>query len=477
MKKILDIFRLKQEERIPTMVATLLMAALIALPIYAYSDALTPISDNFRKIVIAHFRISGFDPLSYLVLTDWGTFYNVYRHPLLAFFMYPPYLLNQALTWLTGHNCAIYVMGALQLLCSCYSFVFMYRILREIIGLKRIETIVMSYYLFSLAYVMVTFISPDHFAMSMPVLMMTLYISGICIKKRRALTIWQTVLLFALTAGISLNNGLKTFMAALFCNGKRFFRLKYLLLAVIAPSLLIWLFARFEYRKFVWPAEMARKEAKMKKDKAWRDKVYTQYRDTTKLTDTAQIRANVNQYINQKISAKYKRDHQKAWMVNKGKPIAKGEFMSWTDKTTSRWETIVENLFGESIQLHSKHLLEDTLVQRPLIVKYGAWYFYCIELIVVLLFVCGIIAGARSRFLWLVMSFFGFDMLLHMGLGFGINEVYIMSAHWIYAIPIATSCLLKRSQGVARHALLVILTLLTIYLWSYNATLVVQYFT
>lgn len=153
MKKILDIFRLKQEERIPTLVATLLMAALIALPIYAYSDALTPVSDNFRKIVIAHFRISGFDPLSYLVLTDWGTFYNVYRHPLLAFFMYPPYLLNQALTWLTGHNCAIYVMGALQLLCSCYSFVFMYRILREIIGLKRIETIVMSYYLLSLIHI------------------------------------------------------------------------------------------------------------------------------------------------------------------------------------------------------------------------------------------------------------------------------------------------------------------------------------
>ena len=79
MKKTLDIFRLKQEERIPTLVATLLMAALIALPIYAYNDALTPISDDFRKMVIAHFRISGFDPLSYLVLTDWGTFYNVYR--------------------------------------------------------------------------------------------------------------------------------------------------------------------------------------------------------------------------------------------------------------------------------------------------------------------------------------------------------------------------------------------------------------
>mgnify|MGYP004420215547 CR=1 FL=1 len=68
----------------------------------------------------------------------------------------------------------------------------------------------------------------------------------------------QTVVLFVLTAGVSLNNGLKTFLAALFTNGRKFFRPKYLLLGIILPAALMWAVARVEYRTFVWPKEMAR---------------------------------------------------------------------------------------------------------------------------------------------------------------------------------------------------------------------------
>ncbi len=44
------------------------------------------------------------------------------------------------------------------------------------------------------------------------------------------------------------------------------------------------------------------------------------------------------------------------------------------------------------------------------------------------------------------MSYFGLDMMLHIGLGFGLNEVYIMAGHWIYAIPIAIGFLLKQKR-------------------------------
>lgn len=54
------------------------------------------------------------------------------------------------------------------------------------------------------------------------------------------LSIWQTVLLFFVTAGVTLSNGVKIFIYALFTNGKKFFRIKYLLLAVLLPSALIW---------------------------------------------------------------------------------------------------------------------------------------------------------------------------------------------------------------------------------------------
>lgn len=59
--------------------------------------------------------------------------------------------------------------------------------------------------------------------------------------------------------------------SALFVNGKRFFRPKHLLLAVILPAGLLWGFCYWEYRTYVWPNEMARKEAKAKKEAAKRN--------------------------------------------------------------------------------------------------------------------------------------------------------------------------------------------------------------
>ena len=93
-----------------------------------------------------------------------------------------------------------------------------------------------------------------------------------------------------------------------------------------------------------------------------------------------------------------------------------------------------------------------------------------------LLFAAGIWYGRRSRFLWMALSGFAFDMLLHMGLGFGINEVYIMSAHWIYIIPIAVAFLLKATEKRRKAlALKGLIAALAVYLWIWNVALIVQY--
>ena len=73
---------------------------------------------------------------SYLTGT---TEYNVYRHPLLAFFMYIPNQINQGLMMLTGINCVQFVVGAILVFCAFYSFIFLYRIFREVIGTERFD--------------------------------------------------------------------------------------------------------------------------------------------------------------------------------------------------------------------------------------------------------------------------------------------------------------------------------------------------
>ncbi len=491
MKKIFDIFKIKKEERWLALGIFLALAILNGVVIARYAGTFTLVTDDYYKNFIRHFCVSGFDPLTYWVLSDWNAAYNVYRHPLLAFYMYIPYLINMGLMKLTGYNCALFIAVIIQMFCGFYATLFLQRIFREVLELDKVASSILTLLFFSFGYVMVTCIVPDHFVISMLLLILALYVSGRRIKHNHPLKIWQTVVYFVLTAGTSLNNGLKIFFSALFVNRKRFFRPKYLLLAVILPAALLWGFCRWEYRTFVWPVEMARKEMKAKKaaEKKARQERMAQLKQIKDSLTKDSIQRGLKIITPEEIAQKAKNDSiQKAKQLarnearkkrgpKQGAPIMKGEFMNWTDATSSRTLSIVENLMGESIQLHQDYVLQDELRHRPMFVNYRYAFNYIVEALIIILFLAGIWAGRKSRYLWLVMSYFGLDMLLHIGLGFGLNEVYIMSGHWIYALPIAIGFLLKETRH-QRYSLCLKSLLLTIglFLLIYNGILIIGYF-
>lgn len=491
MKKIFDIFKIKKEERWLALGIFLALAILNGVVIARYAGTFTLVTDDYYKNFIRHFCVSGFDPLTYWVLSDWNAAYNVYRHPLLAFYMYIPYLINMGLMKLTGYNCALFIAVIIQMFCGFYATLFLQRIFREVLELDKAASSILTLLFFSFGYVMVTCIVPDHFVISMLLLILALYVSGRRIKHNHPLKIWQTVVYFVLTAGTSLNNGLKIFFSALFVNRKRFFRPKYLLLAVILPAALLWGFCRWEYRTSVWPVEMARKEMKAKKaaEKKARQERMAQLKQIKDSLTKDSIQRGLKIITPEEIAQKAKNDSiQKAKQLarnearkkrgpKQGAPIMKGEFMNWTDATSSRTLSIVENLMGESIQLHQDYVLQDELRHRPMFVNYRYAFNYIVEALIIILFLAGIWAGRKSRYLWLVMSYFGLDMLLHIGLGFGLNEVYIMTGHWIYALPIAIGFLLKETRH-QRYSLCLKSLLLTIglFLLIYNGILIIGYF-
>ena len=491
MKKIFDIFKIKKEERWLALGIFLALAILNGVVIARYAGTFTLVTDDYYKNFIRHFCVSGFDPLTYWVLSDWNAAYNVYRHPLLAFYMYIPYLINMGLMKLTGYNCALFIAVVIQMFCGFYATLFLQRIFREVLELDKAASSILTLLFFSFGYVMVTCIVPDHFVISMLLLILALYVSGRRIKHNHPLKIWQTVVYFVLTAGTSLNNGLKIFFSALFVNRKRFFRPKYLLLAVILPAALLWGFCRWEYRTFVWPVEMARKEMKAKKtaEKKARQERMAQLKQIKDSLTKDSIQRGLKIITPEEIAQKAKNDSiQKAKQLarnearkkrgpKQGAPIMKGEFMNWTDATSSRTLSIVENLMGESIQLHQDYVLQDELRHRPMFVNYRYAFNYIVEALIIILFLAGIWAGRKSRYLWLVMSYFGLDMLLHIGLGFGLNEVYIMTGHWIYALPITIGFLLKETRQ-QRYSLCLKSLLLTIglFLLIYNGILIIGYF-
>ncbi len=462
MKRIFkEIFAIREEERWHALVALLLIVVFNGLFIARLSPLFMQEGfGTYWKVFMREFHLSGYDPLTYLGVTVWDTVYNVYRHPLLAFFIWPLYLINSGLSALTGVNCVQYVVALPVVLASLYSYLFTFRILREFFHLPVFDATLLSVYYFSMAYILLSVIVPDHFTISMFLLLLTLYVSGRCMKAGRRLAWWQTALLFFVTAGVTLSNGIKTLLSALLVNGRGFFRWRHLVLGVLLPVSLIWGFSRWEYRTFVWPKEQARAVKKQQEAEQ-------RQRFMAALSDGERQKMEQKQQQRNRALARQ--------AAKTGKPMKKVGFLSWTDTTTPRVETLYENLFGEAIQFHQQYFLGDTLVFRPVFVRYDWAVSYGVEAVVVLLFLVGLWMGRRNRVLWLALSWFAFDMGIHLVLGFGINEIFIMAPHWLFVVPFATAALLGRLQGRRRTVLRVLLAMLSVYLLTYNGVQLVDF--
>ena len=449
------------------MVALAVIVALNVLFIYRLHELfLQPGFGPYWKVFEHELHLSGYDPYTYMTVTDWDVVYETHRHPLLAFLIWPLWLLNQGLTWLTGVNCVQYVVALPVIACSLYSYIFLYRIFREIIGLRRDDAKLMTMFCFSMAYILLSVIVPDHFTVSMFLILLTLYISGKCIQKGREFRWWQSAVLFCITAGVTLSNGVKVVLASFFVNLKPHFSpltshfsllIKYLLLAVILPAALLWGTALWQHHTFVLPKEKAQAEQKIRKAEQEKARVAQMSPDERARFEAKKARREV---VLQRQAAKT------------GQPMEDKGFLKWTDISTSRWQTVYENLFGEAVQFHRLHFLEDTLVGRPVFVPYLSLFSYVVEALVVLLSLLGIWYGRQNRFLWLCLSCLAMDLGIHLVLGFGINEVFIMAPHFLFILPIATAFLLHHVKG---HSVRLTIVALTAYLLTYNGLLLTKF--
>ena len=447
--------RLRREEWILGLGVLLLLVILNGLLITKYDALFSVISDDYGKLLSYNYHVSGFDATTYSVLTEWGMKYDVLRHPLLPYLMWLPYGLNQILISLLGINGALYIAAVIILFFGFCTTIILYRILQELIGLGRWDATLLTVFFFSLAYVLVTNIATDHFGISLFLILWSLYLIGKASKEGRVLQTWKSALLVFLTAGVTLTNGAKVLAAELIARGKGFFHWKYFMIAIgcwlLAVGLGLW-----EERVYVYPKEQAEK------------KYFQEHKA--------------------EMIKKAREDHERykhaPWVIHKGKPFGKGSILKWTDKTTSRWETLKENVFGESLQLHEDYVLDDILnSERPVLLSYHHPWNYVVEVLLVLLLLASICCGFRERLLWMCLLGILPDALMHIGLGFAINEIYIMSAHWIYIFPIAFAYLLKANcqkptanrQRLIANSLRTLIALLTVYLLIHNIALIVEW--
>lgn len=484
MSSGVSLLKIRKGERWLAILLVIWIILLQWLIISRYFDIFSVYKNSAFGPFPRNFNVSGFDALIYSITTNWGGFYTIImRHPLLIFLLYPLHLVNWLLLEITGMNCVQFVIGSVLTFCGVYSGIFIRRIIRYVIRLSSFDSALITFLTFSFAYIPLSFIVPDHFGFTMLLLTYTLLITGLRMKGvggKRSISTIESAVLITLTAGVTMTNGVKTIISSFFVNGKSFFRWKHLLFGAILPMVLLWQITGWEYRYIVRPGEIERAEAKAKirerKKKAETEKKVAQERQQDSIAKTLSMttksekgQTTTEKRPNDKVKEPLPQ-HKRAPLTKSGKPINNGTFLKWSDISTSRWETLKDNLFGESIQLHDSHLLEDVNRKRPVFVKYNYLINDIVEVAVILLFIYGIWRGRRQRFLWLMLFWASFDMVLHLGFGFGINEVYIMSAHWLFIISITIGYTLKErgTKCPILYSLRTIIVLITLFLTIYN---------
>lgn len=441
----MTIFKIKKEERIPSLIALLVFVLLNGLFFYKYSNLFLQAHHvSYWQLFAKTYHVSGFDAWSYIFMSNGKLYFEIPRHPLFAVILYPFYLINKELIAAGDTNYAMIFMAILLIVSAYYSFIFIYRVFREIIEVGKKDSLLLSAMLYSFGMVMVSMLVPDHFCWSLFLLTMTLYLAGKAMKEKKQLSAWTIGILSFLTGGVTLSNIAKTYLAAWFVNGKKVFAWKNMV-AMILPAILL-----------VGTAYL----------------IYTEIREPQFHTDKKiEIKAHAKDTLQA-----HKDSIHHAWVLaHTGEPMKKEGFWKWTDMSTSRSDALIHNMMGESIQLHDSYLLDDMCVNRPTVVKYNYVFNYIIEGIVALLFILGIIVAVRHQFFLMALSWLALDICIHFVMGFGLNEMYIMACHWIFIIPISIAYLLKSLTPSRQTIVRGITLLLTLYLWVWNGYLVFSY--
>ena len=438
---IFNIFKVKKEERWLAFAMLAVFVTFNAMVIASHYHVYTmEAHGGFWSVFTKNFRMSGYDCWSWITVSGGRIHFVTSRHPLYLTFLYPLYLLNDWLIQNVGYNFAVYFMAVIIVFSAFYAVLFMYRVFREVLELRRKDARLLTLLLFSFGHVLIPTMVPDHFVISLMLLSLTLYITGKKMKKGQLLTAWQSLVLTFFTAGMATSNGVKTLLAGLFTNGKKVFTCKFISIGVVLPLLLLLGIQQSQYYLLEVPQQAV-----------------------VRHIESETLKKNPQKVL------EHKKQRDEWQRTHLGQPVGDGVITKLMDVSTPRVPTIVENFFGESIQLHQRSLLKDVSWERPIFVEYNWSVNYIIEAFIVLLFIVGIVFSYKQRFFKILLAWFACDLTLHLILGFAVTEVYIMTSGWAFIIPISYGYLLKRLSMKWLKLMRVALITLTIYLWIYNA--------
>lgn len=445
------------EETVVALIGAALFITLNAVHIMHAPEKWTSMKVGAWSAFAKDYTVSGFDFFTYVVVTAWRPMYDVLRHPLLMYIMWPFYQLNDWMEDEWSVNCAIYIVAVLWIAMSTATWLLLYKLLKEMTS--RLNALLLCFFYYGLAYVMmVTFIA-DHMVISQMLLLIAIYLAY---KSREGMAWWKAMIIYTFATGVTLTNGVKLWindMLSMLTGGGNIRKCVLRSAMYIIPTCFI--FWAYHYQtKTIMVDEQATiqrvREGKIKKD-------------STKIAFFAREDSI------QKVRVAEKKKNQ----------VGDSHLFQFTDNSVARLPLLYENMFGEGFLLHEDHLLEDADSKnakkcRPVFVVYRHCWEYIVNAIIIILFVAGVWYGRKNRLIYLAIAPLLFDLVVHIGFRFAAKDIYIMTAHWAFVLPIAMACLLGRNteNNIIKKRIGAFLSLLilvvTLFLWYHNLSLIAK---
>lgn len=375
------------------------------------------------------FHISGYDNFLVNIIKDPMHYaYATIRHPLLSLYMLPLHIVYCIL------QSNYFIMCIVAGLTAGANF-YMYLILTKIVGINKIEATILTLLFISFGYILLMGITLESYPFSLFLLIYSLYYIGLRIKQNIPIKIKQYIILFFLTAGVTLTNGLKIIVAIIFEHFS--FKKKFLWALYISITFLIAIIPVYVGTKLF----------------------------INKANETSSS-ANPVQIISSKQSINEKTNTSK-----------QPGFLDFIDFNTPFIPAVIHNFIEEPIIYHDSKLdtRNSNLQNNIILTNYSKPFHFIIPIGLFLISMFSLIISFRNNFVQYLAYFYAIDILIHIVFRFGLNEAYIFAPHWIMIIPILIGFFLKKLPIRFRRIVTFAFTILSLYLLIENVQMLSSY--
>ena len=379
------------------------------------------------------FEFSGYD----LILTGWiktpyESIMATVRHPLMIVFLIPVSILYNTI------NSDYVILLFISVIYSLTNIV-LYRTIRYNFNTALNHCILLIFLFNSFSYVLSMSFVPESYNISQLLLVWSFYkFTGK--KQLSKKNLW---LMFMLTAGITVTNGLKIILAWIFRNKayktniKQVIIVSIIFLSIITP---VYLISKNIYNLNSFHSDVS----------------------SNNITENVKLKSYTQTHENDKATNILIKNNQKTSVPGFMKFIG--------NEGIPYFKNILENFMGEAVLFHDSKLQQDVSKSRPVIVNYRHIINYVLITILYLLFFYNLYLIKGTDIFMFSILFLGVDILIHLIGMYGFNELYIFSPHWLFLIPIVIAAGFKIQSKIIKIISTVLILLCTCLLSVLNFT-------